>query len=420
MFKWILICAVVATSPITNLTADEGKRLGKAEAELATICQEMQAAFDSYYDAADAIQDEVEQKAYYKDHDPSTKYVEKLIAFERAHHASHAGLMAIRKLVHLGGGGGEKNNPCDVGRREAILGLYDYRNAPELFEITRYLDSGNFEAESERVLLRLIDAPDIHEDNKVLTQIAFAEWAFAMQNARRSCERRLKQLNEGAELRIPEEKDYIVAAVESLPTAEKLAQLDQKARSFLDVIAASDSDLRRPGVVNLDENWHLIRADHAATKSMPLTRDLASGMLFKEDHLQIGKPAPELKLQLVSGQDWTLADQRGKTVIIQFSFKGCGPCEEMYPTLSQLAEDYEGKLAILSIMADQNRDDTTNAVSSGKLKWNVCWDGAKGPITTRWAVTGFPTIYVVGPDGQIADIGLRDKQLVDKIAALTQ
>ncbi len=153
---------------------------------------------------------------------------------------------------------------------------------------------------------------------------------------------------------------------------------------------------------------------------MPLVKELAAGLLFKEQHLREGKPAPDLKLQLVSGEDWSLADQRGKTVIIQFSFKGCGPCEAMYPDLRELAAAHKEKLAILSIMVDEKKADTTDAVNSGKLAWNVHWDGDRGPIATQWAVPSFPTVYVIGPDGRIVSNGLRGNQLKAKIAELTR
>ncbi|WP_010583668.1 TlpA family protein disulfide reductase [Schlesneria paludicola] len=423
MFKWALICAVLSTSSFELLGAEEVKTpvmLGQPEAELAALCKEMYSAFDAYYDSADEIKDEAKKKTYYNDHDPSAKYVEKLVAFERAHHSTYAGLMAVRALVRLGAGGGVKDNPCDLGRREALRRLRDYRNAPELFEIIRNLSSGNFEPEIERALQGLIRAPDITEDNRVLAKLAFANWSFRMHSARVYVERRLKQLEQGDDLRYPDEKTHLTEALESLPTTDRNIQRGREATAFLEQIATSNSNLTQPGVVNLDENWYLIRVDQTKTNAMPLARDLASGILFKENHLQIGKPAPELKLQLVSGEDWSLADQRGKTVIIQFSFKGCGPCEEMYPTLSSLADEHKGKLVVVSIMADENRDETTNAVSSGKLTWKICWDGAKGPVATRWAVTSFPTIYIVGPDGQIADVNLRGSQLTAKIAALTR
>jgi hypothetical protein len=71
-------------------------------------------------------------------------------------------------------------------------------------------------------------------------------------------------------------------------------------------------------------------------------------------------------------------------------------------------------------MADETRDITEESVAQGKLPWSVCWDGYRGPIATRWAVIGFPTIYVVDPKGKIAGIGLRGEALKQRIAEISQ
>jgi hypothetical protein len=69
-------------------------------------------------------------------------------------------------------------------------------------------------------------------------------------------------------------------------------------------------------------------------------------------------------------------------------------------------------------MADENREDTDEAVSEGKLTWNVHWDGDRGPVATRWGVLGFPTVYVIDPKGQIASVRLRREELPKKVAEL--
>ena len=86
--------------------------------------------------------------------------------------------------------------------------------------------------------------------------------------------------------------------------------------------------------------------------------------------------------------------------------------------MRRLMKLYPERLSILSVMTDQDVTDTTDAVKSGKLTWNVVWDGARGPISTRWAVTRFPTVYIIGRDGNVAGMDLRDDELTDKIALL--
>ena len=107
-------------------------------------------------------------------------------------------------------------------------------------------------------------------------------------------------------------------------------------------------------------------------------------------------------------------------MVIQFSFKGCGPCEAMYPDLQEIQKDYGAKVSILSIMADEKQSTTEEAVKLGTLSWDVHWDGFRGPLATRWAVSYHPTVYVLDTKGFVAGQDLRGKQLKQKVAELVK
>jgi hypothetical protein len=69
-------------------------------------------------------------------------------------------------------------------------------------------------------------------------------------------------------------------------------------------------------------------------------------------------------------------------------------------------------------MTDEKRSDAEEGGSSGKMTWNLHWDGHRGPLATKWAVNGFPTVYIVDPEGRIAASGLRGDELREKVAEL--
>jgi thiol-disulfide isomerase/thioredoxin len=95
-----------------------------------------------------------------------------------------------------------------------------------------------------------------------------------------------------------------------------------------------------------------------------------------------------------------------------FSFKGCGPCEAMYPQLRQMLAKYPAEqFALLGIMRDEELDTVTEARADGTLTWPCIHDGPQGPIIARWNVTSFPGIYVLDQAGVIQYIGPREKLL---------
>ncbi|MEO7192502.1 MAG: thioredoxin [Vicinamibacterales bacterium] len=83
-------------------------------------------------------------------------------------------------------------------------------------------------------------------------------------------------------------------------------------------------------------------------------------------------------------------------VLVDFWAEWCGPCRAMEPSITQLAGDYVGKIAVGKLNVDDN------------------------PSTTmRYMVRGIPTVMLF-KDGKIIDqvVGLVDKgtlkQMVDK------
>jgi hypothetical protein len=397
---------------------EDAPALTQSEIQLLAICQEMYSAYDSYETQADTLKDDVARREYLADNDPWEPFVLRLIEFAETHHGSHAGLMALRRLVLLGAGGGVRGNPRDLGRRFALSRLLDYGRSPELPEILRYLDVGNVEPAVAGFLRKLNSSENASTDNRMFSRFMLARWMLSQKIAHEFWKRRLRELDGGDQLRSPNEREDLEASLlEALPS-KKLSAMEQEAIAILEDLAQSESAVQQPGVTKVDEDWFILRNDSQKTKSMPLVSMLADGLLFKQKYLQIGRQSPALEIRLVDGERWSLAQQRGKTVIIQFSHKACGPCVAMYPNLKVLANAHPESLSILSIMADESKSDTLETIESGKVDWSVCWDGWRGPIATRWGAKSFPTVYVVGTDGRIAGYGLRGDSLKSKIVEL--
>jgi peroxiredoxin len=130
---------------------------------------------------------------------------------------------------------------------------------------------------------------------------------------------------------------------------------------------------------------------------------LVAPLKFGLNNLAIGQIPPDIQGPDAFGDQRQLSQQRGKVTVLMFSFKGCGPCEEMYPSNRKLVEKYDGRpFALLGVMGDDERDTVKEAVTAGKITWPVWWDGGKrGPIHRQWNVTAWPEIYVMDHRGVI-------------------
>ena len=87
-----------------------------------------------------------------------------------------------------------------------------------------------------------------------------------------------------------------------------------------------------------------------------------------------GKPAPDFSLRDLTNQAQTLAQHKGKVVLINFWATWCGPCQVEMPHLQAMAKELGPKgLVVLGISADAARD-------ASKVKPLVVSKGLTYPI----------------------------------------
>jgi peroxiredoxin len=130
---------------------------------------------------------------------------------------------------------------------------------------------------------------------------------------------------------------------------------------------------------------------------------VAAGELNEMRHLNVGQAALEIEGADVEGKKFKLSDFRGKVVLLVFSGEWCRPCVEMYPRERALQARYKEKpFAVVSVNTDERREPLKTSIDAGKVTWPCWWDGGTdGPITTRWGVSGHPTVYVLDRQGVI-------------------
>jgi thiol-disulfide isomerase/thioredoxin len=83
----------------------------------------------------------------------------------------------------------------------------------------------------------------------------------------------------------------------------------------------------------------------------------------------LNKPAPNFTLQDLSGKKVSLADYKGKAVLINFWATWCGPCKLETPWLVELRQQYADKgFEILGISAENDnlKDDDTEGWAKDK------------------------------------------------------
>ena len=117
-------------------------------------------------------------------------------------------------------------------------------------------------------------------------------------------------------------------------------------------------------------NWQYRKQAAARAAAATAKAELANGetadAIFSSSPL-LGKQAPDFKLVNLQGNKVSLADYKGKAVMINFWATWCGPCKLETPWLVELAKEYEPKgFEILGIDAED--DDVKPSDAAGWAK----------------------------------------------------
>ena len=112
-------------------------------------------------------------------------------------------------------------------------------------------------------------------------------------------------------------------------------------------------------------------------------------------------PAPELKANDLNGSAKTLADYRGKVVLLNFWASWCPPCLREMPSMERLRLKMAGRpLAIVALDSAETADEVKAFLSRMKLGFPVLLD-PEGSNTKRWKVFALPTSFLLDAEGRV-------------------
>lgn len=116
----------------------------------------------------------------------------------------------------------------------------------------------------------------------------------------------------------------------------------------------------------------------------------------------VGKPAPDWEVKDLDGKTHSLKSYRGKVVLLDFWYRGCGWCIRAMPQVAQVAEDFkEEPVVVLGMNIDREEENARFVVDKMKIHYPVL--RAEG-LPQKYKVTGYPTLILIDPQGKVADV----------------
>lgn len=122
-----------------------------------------------------------------------------------------------------------------------------------------------------------------------------------------------------------------------------------------------------------------------------------------------GDPAPNFSGTDFNGKDLSLAQFRGKTVLLDFTAAWCVPCIENHPKLKSLYKDFHSRgLEAISISLDKDEESWKENVLREKLGWHQLYEGLdnlrdEGTITKMYHIQPIPAYILIDENGIIVN-----------------
>ncbi|XZE53696.1 M56 family metallopeptidase [Planctomycetaceae bacterium SH139] len=149
---------------------------------------------------------------------------------------------------------------------------------------------------------------------------------------------------------------------------------------------------------------------------------------LQTEPLPVATPAPEWLVGSWSdGKQRSLADYRGKIVVLDFWGLWCGPCINMIPAMQSLAETFEPR-GVVFLGIHTAHGDMQQII---KLKKSMGWETpsaidngtaiTESKTADAYGVSGFPSIVIIDGEGKVAfHSGIRPRDMKAFMADMEQ
>ncbi|MBQ8957845.1 MAG: TlpA family protein disulfide reductase [Bacteroidales bacterium] len=126
--------------------------------------------------------------------------------------------------------------------------------------------------------------------------------------------------------------------------------------------------------------------------------------------LKEGEVVPQWTLESLDGDSVSLADLKGKVVLLDFFYKSCGPCVAAMPYLQRLHEQYKDKgFVVVGIDPFDTKEELFEFLEKRGITYTILFCNKELP--TQYHVDGYPNLFLLDREGKLIQLysGYRQK-----------
>lgn len=137
--------------------------------------------------------------------------------------------------------------------------------------------------------------------------------------------------------------------------------------------------------------------------------------------LMVGTKFPDFNEMDTAGKPFSIANYKGKVVLVDFWATWCGPCVSELPNVLKTYEKHHPKgFEIVGISLDEDKGKLTSFTKTQNMPWQQYFDGKKweNKLALKYGVNSIPATYLLDGEGRIVAKDLRGDALEAEVAKL--
>jgi thiol-disulfide isomerase/thioredoxin len=138
-------------------------------------------------------------------------------------------------------------------------------------------------------------------------------------------------------------------------------------------------------------------------------------LLGSARRMQLPGKALELSGTRMNGEAFEIAQLKDKVVLVDFWATWCGPCRAEFPNIQENYQKYHAAgFEVVGVSLDQNRQALEAYLKEKQVPWITLHEAdqdGRHPATTRYGISGIPTMFLVGRDGNVISTRARGGEL---------
>ena len=158
-------------------------------------------------------------------------------------------------------------------------------------------------------------------------------------------------------------------------------------------------------------------AEHADEVLANIDKQLAAKKAQAD--LVEGKTFPDFTVTDTSGKPLSIANYKGKVVLLDFWATWCGPCVQELPNVVKTYDKYHSQgFEVIGISLDRDRQKLAGFTKEKKMPWPQYFDGLvwENKLAVKYGINGIPATFLLDGQGKIIAKDLRGEALEQAVA----